>query len=330
MSEIREFVVEAQDSGARLDVFLARHMPDWTRSQVQRQIRSGLVSIGSRTAYKAGEEVAAGERVAIRAARHELRAQPEELPLDVVYEDQDLVVVNKPAGMVVHVGAGVKSGTLVNALLHHIGTLAPAAGDLRPGIVHRLDRMTSGLLVVAKNDQAHRDLSGQFKDRQVHKTYLVLVHGRVAAERGEIGKPVGRDPRQRIRMRTSGLAARQALTQYRVLCRYPGFTLLEVKPETGRTHQIRVHLSSMGHPVVGDTLYGAPSKITIGGHDEKTLSRNFLHAAALRFHHPRSSQEMQFEAALPAELENFLNRLSQPSDLAVANAGPARGQGTRR
>jgi 23S rRNA pseudouridine1911/1915/1917 synthase len=323
MSEIREFIVEPQDSGARLDVFLARHMPDWTRSQVQRQIRSGLVSIGSRAAYKAGEEVSAGERVAIRAARHELRATPEELPLDIIYEDQDVVVVNKPAGMVVHVGAGVKSGTLVNALLHHIGALAPAAGDLRPGIVHRLDRMTSGLLVVAKNDSAHRNLSSQFKSREVHKTYLALVHGRVAAERGEIGKPVGRDPRRRIRMRTSGLGARQALTRYRVLRRYPHFTLLEVEPETGRTHQIRVHLSSIGHPVVGDTLYGAPSRITISGRDEKTLDRNFLHAAAIRFRHPRSSEDMQFAVDLPAKLEDFLARLSRPGAEAEADAAQA-------
>ena len=313
MAERREFVVEAEDSGARLDVFLTRHMPDWTRSQVQRQIRSGLVSIGSRAAYKAGEEVSTGQRVTLCAARHELHATPEELPLDVIYEDEDLVVVNKPAGMVVHVGAGVKSGTLVNALLHHVGTLAPAAGDLRPGIVHRLDRMTSGLLVVAKSDEAHRDLSSQFKSREVHKTYLALVHGGVAAERGEIGKPVGRDPRQRIRMRTSGLRARQALTRYRVLHRYPQFTLLEVEPETGRTHQIRVHLASIGHPVVGDTLYGAPSRIKVNGHEEKTLDRNFLHAAAIRFRHPRTSQEARFAAALPAELDDFLSRLSRPA-----------------
>lgn len=309
MSESREFVVGPQDSGARLDVFLARHMPDWTRSQVQRQIRSGLVFIGPRAAYKAGEEVATGQRVAIRAARHEVRATPEELPLDVVYEDQDLVVVNKPAGMVVHVGAGVKSGTLVNALLHHIGTLAPAAGELRPGIVHRLDRMTSGLVVVAKNDLAHRNLSDQFKGREVHKTYLALVHGRVTAERGEIGKPVGRDRRRRIRMRVAGLRARQALTRYRVLRRYPQFTLLEVEPETGRTHQIRVHLASIGHPVAGDTLYGAPSRIRIGAREEKTLERNFLHAAAIRFRHPRTAKEMKFTAALPIELEGFLCRL---------------------
>jgi 23S rRNA pseudouridine1911/1915/1917 synthase len=276
---------------------------------VQRQIRSGFVTVGSQAVYKAGEEVAAGQHVVIRAARHELRATPEALPLNIVYEDQDLVVVNKPAGMVVHVGAGVKSGTLVNALLHHIGTLARAAGDLRPGIVHRLDRMTSGLVVVAKNDQAHRDLSSQFKNREIHKRYLALVHGRVAVDRGEIGKPVGRDPRRRIRMRTSGLGAREALTRYRVLRRYPHFSLLEVEPQTGRTHQIRVHLSSIGHPVVGDTLYGAPSRIRIGSDDEKTLDRNFLHAAAIHFRHPRNSERLEFHAPPPAELKRFLSRI---------------------
>jgi len=309
MSETREFVVSAEDAGVRLDVFLARRMPDWSRSQVQRQIRSGLVTVGARAAYKAGEEVAAGDRVAIRASRHELRATAEELPLNIVYEDDDLVVVNKPAGMVVHVGAGVRSGTLVNALLHHIGTLARAGGDLRPGIVHRLDRMTSGLVIVAKNDPAHRNLSDQFKSREVRKTYLALVHGRVSAERGEIGAPVGRDPRRRIRMRTSGLAARAAQTEYTVRRRFQQFTLLEVHPLTGRTHQIRVHLASIGHPVAGDTLYGAPARLTIGGQAERTLDRNFLHAAAIRFRHPRSGEELAFEAPLPEELSQFLARI---------------------
>jgi 23S rRNA pseudouridine1911/1915/1917 synthase len=208
MSETRSFEVTSEDSGMRLDVFLARRMPDWSRSLVQRQIRSGLVNVGADTVYKAGAEVATGDRVSIQAARHELRALPEELPLDIVYEDQDIVVVNKPAGMVVHVGAGVRSGTLVNALLHHAGALALAGGDLRPGIVHRLDRMTSGLVIVAKNDAALRDLSGQFKSRQVQKTYLALVHGRVQAESGEIERPVGRDPRRlRPVTRSSGAIA---------------------------------------------------------------------------------------------------------------------------
>lgn len=313
MSETRVFEVTPDEARMRLDVFLARRMPDWTRSQVQRQIRSGLVSVGAQTVYKAGAEVEPGNRVTIQAARHELRATPEALPLDIVYEDDDLVVVNKPAGMVVHVGAGVRSGTLVNALLHHVGhvgTLARAGGDLRPGIVHRLDRMTSGLVIVAKNDAALRDLSEQFKSREVKKTYLALVHGRVAGESGEIERPVGRDPRRRIRMRTSGIAAREALTQYDVRRRFAYFTLLEVHPRTGRTHQIRVHLASIGHPVVGDTLYGAPSRLFAGSRDEtKTLARTFLHAAAIRFRHPRTGEAMSLEAPLPAELQDFLQRL---------------------
>ena len=309
MSETRTFVAAPPDAGVRLDVFLTRQMPDWSRSQVQQQIRSGSVCVGSRTIYKAGEAVAAGDHITIRAARHELRATPEELPLDIVYEDDDLLVVNKPAGMVVHVGAGVRSGTLVNALLYHIGTLAPAAGDLRPGIVHRLDRMTSGLVVVAKNDQAHRELSRQFKSREVHKTYLALVHGRVAGERGEIAEPVGRDPRRRIRMRTAGIGSREAQTCYRVKQRFPHFTLLEVHPLTGRTHQIRVHLASLGHPVVGDTLYGAPSKLRIDGFEEKTLERNFLHAAAISFRQPGSGDLLKFEAPLPSELGQLLCRI---------------------
>jgi 23S rRNA pseudouridine1911/1915/1917 synthase len=309
MSETRTFVAAPPDAGVRLDVFLTRQMPDWSRSQVQQQIRSGGVWVGPRTVYKAGAAVAAGDHITVRAAPHELRATPEDLPLEIVYEDDDLLVVNKPAGMVVHVGAGVRSGTLVNALLYHIGTLARAAGDLRPGIVHRLDRMTSGLVVVAKNDAAHRDLSDQFKSREVHKTYLALVHGRVAAEDGEIGEPVGRDPRRRIRMRTAGIAARQAQTRYQVKQRFSHFTLLEVHPLTGRTHQIRVHLASIRHPVVGDTLYGAPSQLRIDGSEEKTLARNFLHAAAISFRHPRSGENLKFRAALPLELERFLKRI---------------------
>jgi 23S rRNA pseudouridine1911/1915/1917 synthase len=311
--ELRTFVVALEQSRTRLDVFLARHMPDWSRSQIQRQIKSGLVSIGSETVYKAGEEVEPGDRVTIRAARHELRAVPEDLPLNIIYEDDDLLVVNKPAGMVVHVGAGVKSGTLVNALLHHIGKLSTAGGELRPGIVHRLDRMTSGLVVVAKNDSAHRELSAQFKSREVHKTYLALVHGRLTDLHGEISTSVGRDPKRRIRMRPGGIGAREASTRYRLLRRFRDFTLLEAEPRTGRTHQIRVHLSSIGHPVVGDTLYGAPARLRIDTREEKTLERNFLHAAALALRHPRTQERLSFRAALAPELEDFLKRLETVS-----------------
>jgi len=207
---------------------------------------------------------------------------------------------------VVHVGAGVKSGTLVNALLHHVGKLSASGGEHRPGIVHRLDKMTSGLLIVAKNDFAHRKLAEQFKGRAVHKTYSVLVHGRVASETGKIERDVGRDPRHRTRMKAGGIGARQALTVYRVVERFPHFTLLEAEPRTGRTHQIRVHLASIGHPVVGDTLYGAPGKLTVGGQPQKTLERNFLHAASLEFRHPRSAEVIRLEAPLPEDLKSFL------------------------
>jgi 23S rRNA pseudouridine1911/1915/1917 synthase len=310
MSETFEFAVPPNDDGVRVDVFLARRMPDSSRSQVQRLIRSGMVTRGSRVVRKAGEEVEAGERISVRVERQELRAVPEALPLEIVYEDSDLVVVNKSAGMVVHAGAGVKSGTLVNALLHHIGKLSTAGGELRPGIVHRLDRMTSGLVIVAKNDFAHRALAAQFKGREVHKTYLLLVHGRVAKDSGEISKPVGRDPVRRTRMKVGGLAPREALTRFQVLRRFPHYTLLTAEPRTGRTHQLRVHFSSLGHPIVGDTLYGAPGKLMLGRREEKTLGRNFLHAAAVEFRHPRNNQPMRAEAKLPSELEGFLDQLT--------------------
>ena len=310
MSEVREFSVSAAEAGTRLDVFLTRHMPDWSRTQVQRHVKSGAVAVGARAAYKAGEILEEGSRVMIRAARHEIRAEPEDLRLEILYEDDDLLVVNKPADMVVHVGAGVKSGTLVNALLHHVrqrdGGLSLAGGELRPGIVHRLDRMTSGLVVVAKTDAAHRDLSAQFKAREVRKRYVALVHGVVSNDRGEISKPVGRDPRRRIRMGPGGIGAREASTRYRVVKRWPCLTLVEAEPLTGRTHQIRVHFSSMGHPIVGDTLYGAPARVEMEGREARTLARNFLHAAAIEFRHPRTGRTMRFESPLPAELEAWL------------------------
>ncbi len=306
MSETRHFVVPAESAGDRLDVFLARQMPDWSRSQVQRLIREGLVTVGSGPARKAGEKLEAQARISVRAEHEEVRATPEDLPLAIVYEDSDILAVNKPAGMVVHVGAGVRSGTLVNALVAHIMGLSTLGGELRPGIVHRLDKMTSGLVLVAKNDTAHRRLSEQFKSREVHKTYIALVHGRVGPDSGQIAKPVGRDPHRRTRMRTGGIAAREALTKYRVLRRFRHFTLVEAMPHTGRTHQIRVHLASLGHPVVGDTTYGAPARLKLGECDEPTLPRTFLHAAKLVLAHPLTGTPLRFEAPLPAELSAFI------------------------
>jgi len=309
MAETRQFVVPAESAGDRLDVFLVRQMPDWSRNQIQRLIREGLVTVGSAPARKAGEEIEAGTQISVRAEYEELRAMPEDLPLAIVYEDADILAVNKAAGMVVHLGAGIKSGTLVNALLSRlapISGLSTMGGGLRPGIVHRLDKMTSGLMVVAKNDTAHRRLSEQFKSREVHKTYVALVHGRVAADSGQISRPVGRDPRRRTRMKAGGIASREALTKYRVLRRIGHFTLVEAAPQTGRTHQIRVHLASIGHPVVGDTTYGAPAKLRFGESDEPTLPRTFLHAAKLAFAHPLTGAPLCFEAPLPGELAAFL------------------------
>ncbi len=316
MVETCEFVVPAEEAGTRLDVFLVQRLPGWTRSQVQRLIRQGQVRVSSPAtagspalARKAGEEIGAGDRIRVRAEREAPRAAPEAWPLSILYEDDDLIAVDKPAGMVVHLGAGVKSGTLVNALLHHTRGLSSLGGELRPGIVHRLDRMTSGVMVIAKNDSAHQSLAEQFKSHAVRKTYLLLVHGLVKEPEGVVERPVGRDPRRRVRMKAGGLRARSAVTRYRVLRRFRYFTFVEARPETGRTHQLRVHFASLGHPVVGDTLYGAPSRIPGRGGEARTLARNFLHASGIEFRHPRTGQPLRLSAPLPAELEDFLKHI---------------------
>ena len=251
----------------------------------------------------------------------------EEIPLEILYEDESLAVINKPAGMMVHAGAGAHDearnrGTLVNALLHHLKKLSEVNGELRPGIVHRLDKATSGLLVVAKTDVAHRKLAQQFSGRQVKKTYIALVHGWPKQASGTIVAPISRDRIRRTRMTTRGREGRDAISHYKVRermdSRWGKFALLEVRIDTGRTHQIRVHLASLGHPVVGDTLYGAPRLLReIGGRPKDgaspTLDRNFLHAAALEFQHPRSGKPLSFTAALPRELEEFAARVKSTS-----------------
>ncbi|HEX5482390.1 MAG TPA: RluA family pseudouridine synthase, partial [Terriglobia bacterium] len=306
MTETQDLIVILAEGGQRLDILLSRRLPDWSRSQLQRLIRAGLVEVNSHPAHKAGEIIAAGDRVRVHLEKPDSRAAPENLPLDVIYEDDDFAVINKPAGMVVHVGAGNPSGTLVNALLFHLRQLSSAGGNERPGIVHRLDKMTSGLIIIAKNDAAHRKLAADFKNRKVQKTYTALVHGRVAHEEGAVHLAVGRDPLRRVRMKTGGARARDAETRYQVLRRFPRFTLIQAMPRTGRTHQIRVHLAALGHPITGDVLYGAPARIQFSGHDQKTLARTFLHASALTFEHPRTGLPVSFEAPLPAELREFL------------------------
>jgi 23S rRNA pseudouridine1911/1915/1917 synthase len=229
-----------------------------------------------------------------------LHAEAEDLPLEILYEDADLVAVNKPAGMVVHAGAGRHSGTLVNALLHHFRALSKVGGALRPGIVHRLDRLTSGVILVARNDAAHRNLAEQFASRRVEKVYLALVHGQIKADRGKVTSPIARDPVRRIRMTSKLSRGRSAITEYQVLQRFDKFTLLEVRIGTGRTHQIRVHLASLGHPVAGDKLYGAPAS---------DLGRYFLHAQRITFTSPASGERITVEAPVPAELQQYLDHL---------------------
>ncbi|HJT88492.1 MAG TPA: RluA family pseudouridine synthase, partial [Bryobacteraceae bacterium] len=234
------------------------------------------------------------------------RAEPEPIPLRVLYEDEDLVAIDKPAGMAVHAGAGIHSGTLVNALLHRFGALSGIGGALRPGIVHRLDRFTSGVLLAAKNDAAHQALAAQFSSRRVEKTYLALVHGAVKGETGRIDRPIARDPSRRVRMTARLGQGRAAWTEYRVLRRWAQFTLLEVRIGTGRTHQIRAHLSSIGHPVAGDTLYGAAARVE----GRPPLGRYFLHAFRIRFRQPSTGIEITVEAPLPEELALWMAGLA--------------------
>jgi 23S rRNA pseudouridine1911/1915/1917 synthase len=246
----------------------------------------------------------------------------EEIPLDIVFEDDDLAIVNKPAGMMVHAGAGATDdernrGTLVNALLHHMASLSGLGGELRPGIVHRLDRATSGLIVVAKNDESHRRLAAQFSRRQVKKTYIVLVQGWVKQDRGTIDSSISRDRIRRTRMTTKRTGGRAAITHYkverRIESKFGKFTLLELQIDTGRTHQIRVHMASLGHPVVGDTNYGASRelKARTGGIASLPLSlpRNFLHAMSLQLEHPRTGAQLSFVQSMPEELESYLREI---------------------
>ncbi len=299
-----QFSVTSADAGKRLDLVLHERFAAFSRSRVQEWIRAGRVQVnGGKT--RASYAVRAGDRVDAEPAEPPpLHATPEEIPLSILYEDDHLVAIDKPAGMVVHAGAGVHSGTLVNALLHRFGALSGVGGALRPGIVHRLDRFTSGVLLVAKNDAAHHRLAEQFSGREVEKVYLALVHGQVSQESGRIERPIARDPAHRTRMTARLHQGRPAWSEYRVLRRCAGFTLLEVRIGTGRTHQIRVHLSSIGHPVVGDTLYGAPARVE----GQPPLGRYFLHAHRIRFRHPASGNEMQLTSPLPADLEQWLAR----------------------
>lgn len=298
------FTTSEDAAGQRLDHFLSRVMPEFSRARLQSWVDDGKVSVNGSVAAKASMKLRAGDVVSVTPAPvPPLRAEPEAIPLRILYEDENVIAIDKPAGLVVHAGAGQSSGTLVNALLHRFASLSRLGGELRPGIVHRLDKGTSGVLLVAKTDAAHQQLARQFQQRTIEKVYLAMVEGSPSEEQGSIDKPITRDPVRRTRMTARLGAGRSAHTTWRVLERLPGYTLLEVRIGTGRTHQIRVHLASLGHPVAGDTLYGARR--------QSSLSRPWLHALRIAFTAPVSGERLSIEAPLPEELEAWKKCLLQ-------------------
>jgi len=294
----------ADRGGERLDQFVARQLPELTRSRVQKLISEGRVAVAGARA-KASLRLEAGQMIRVDVpVPAAAQAQAEAIPLDILYEDADLLVVNKPAGMTVHPSPGHASATLVNAILAHCDDLSGIGGVLRPGIVHRLDRDTSGVILVAKNDAAHRSLAQQLKARTIEKTYLALVEGTPRPPEGTIDAPIGRDPRNRQRM-TVVEGGREATTAYRVVERCTGVSLVEARPKTGRTHQIRVHLAAIGHPIAGDRVYGHASRI---------VRRQALHALRIAFDHPRTGARVTFEAPLPSDFTHALDAARASGD----------------
>jgi 23S rRNA pseudouridine1911/1915/1917 synthase len=314
------FDIAGDAAGARLDRFLASVLAEQSRARVQKLIAEGHVAVihagARRPAVKANLILHEGDRIDVTLPEPAATTTAgEDLPLDILYQDPDVAVINKPAGMVVHPGAGHVSGTLVNALLHHVGDLSGVGGELRPGIVHRLDRGTSGVMVVAKNDAAHQELSRQFEDREIEKEYIALVWGVVQAGR-RIDAPIGRDPVHRQKMSARSRRARHAVTRITSARHLPGLTLCQVAIHTGRTHQIRVHLSAIGHPIVGDSLYGGVRRRVAGDiRGVQRLERPFLHAARLAFAHPRDGRRMEFTAPLPDDLKAVLEELEKEKEI---------------
>ena len=297
-------------AGERLDAFLAEHIEGWSRSRLHRLIEDGDVLVNGHEA-KPSYKLRTNDQIEVELTTlPPATFVPQDIPIDIVYEDDELIVANKPAGMVVHPAAGVSSGTLVNALAFHFSKLSKTGGEARPGIVHRLDKHTSGLLVVAKTESAHEDLADQFRAREVFKSYVALVHGQIEKDFGEIDQPIARDPRRRTRMAVVR-GGRAALSIYRARQRFTRFTLLDVQLRTGRTHQIRVHLAWVKHPVVGDETYGGGRDKTVSDPVTRSriakLGRQFLHAEKLGFRHPRTAQQLSFTAPLPADLDEVLS-----------------------
>ena len=295
----------ADQAGERLDAFLARSLPDLTRSAAQRLLEEGAVTLGGKPTKK-NTKTAPGDVVEVTLPEPQpVEVVPQNIPLDIVYEDADVIVVNKPVGLVVHPAPGHPDGTLVNALLYHCGTsLSGINGELRPGIVHRIDRDTSGLIIAAKNDRAHLALSAQLQDHTLARVYEAVVVGNLREDSGTVNAPIGRHPVDRKKMAIEPRNGRAAVTHWRVLARYPGYTHVECRLETGRTHQIRVHMASIGHPLLGDTVYG--SKKPWPG-----LAGQCLHARKLRFIHPSTGQPVEVECPLPDWFEKVLKQLDR-------------------
>ncbi|MFD0715159.1 RluA family pseudouridine synthase [Paenibacillus sp. GCM10027626] len=304
MDEVQQFEISAEEAGERLDKYVTEAIDDSSvsRSQVQEWIKAGAVLVNDKP-LKANYKLSAGDVIAVQIPEPEAAViAPENIPLDIVYEDADVIVVNKPRGMVVHPAAGHYSGTLVNALMFHCQDLSGINGIMRPGIVHRIDKDTSGLLMAAKNDLAHGSLAEQLKAHTVTRKYIALVHGNVPHEHGTIDAPIGRDPHDRKMFTVSEHASKRAVTHFAVVERFgQDYTLLELQLETGRTHQIRVHMKYIGHPLAGDPVYGRSKTIGMQG--------QALHAAILGFIHPRSGEYLQFEAPIPADMEQELTAL---------------------
>lgn len=295
----------ADHTGERVDQFLARTVPNLTRSAVQRLLEEGAVTLGGEPVKK-NRKTEAGEVYVVALSDPEpIEALPQNIPLDVVYEDEDVIVVNKPVGMVVHPAAGHPDGTLVNALLYHCGdSLSGINGKLRPGIVHRIDRDTSGLIIAAKNDAAHLALAAQLEDHSLYREYHAIAVGGFREDAGAVDAPVARHPVDRKKMAVDRVNGKNAVTHWRVLERYSGYTYLQCRLETGRTHQIRVHLASLGHPLLGDTVYGAKKPVP-------GLAGQCLHARKLTFTHPRSGEEMTVECPLPDWFEAVRQKLAR-------------------
>ncbi len=310
------YLVDSPDAQKRLDVYLTEKNSSLTRSHIKKLIDCHSVTVNSQS-VKVSCRLRAGDVVDVLLEKpRELHVEAQDIPLDILYEDDFIIVVNKPAGMVVHPASGNYSGTLVNALLFHCSFIQGVGGVLRPGIVHRLDKGTSGVLVVAKNDFAHLSLSRQFKNRTVQKSYTALVFGQLNEDEGQIGLEIGRHRQDRKKMSTHTKRGRSAYTQWKVTQRYTSFSLLDVSIKTGRTHQIRVHLSSIHHPIVGDSVYGSrkrlaqiPNQVIRAGCN--ALKRPFLHARRLGFNHPSSGAYHEFESQLPAELQDLLTVINR-------------------